>query len=88
MKYVKKPIPVEAIQIPASLSELNDWYKNAPDWFIDSEWYANSSGIVIPTLEGDMLCLWGSYIIYGPYKELYPCRKEVFESTYDEYTDN
>ncbi len=37
----------------------------------------------IHTLEGDMTAVPGDYIITGVKGELYPCKKEIFEATYD-----
>lgn len=90
MKYIKKPLTVEAIQLPENGDNIEDWiYLRAPDWFIEA--YENNKivtdpadkGLIVETLEGAMLCHWGGYIIRGePCHELYPCFKEVFELTY------
>jgi energy-converting hydrogenase Eha subunit B len=39
-------------------------------------------GLVIKTLEGDMLAAQGDYIIKGVEGEFYPCKPEIFEKTY------
>ena len=92
MRYVKKPIPVEAIQTPPTdtWSNIEEWLQTVPDWFIDAMEngtilldLVDNAGIMVQTLEGQMLCPWGSYIIRGPKGELYPCRRDVFEETYD-----
>lgn len=38
---------------------------------------------IIHTLEGDMLGKKGDYLITGVHGELYPCKKEIFEETYE-----
>lgn len=38
---------------------------------------------IISTLEGDMLGHKGDYLITGVNGEVYPCKKEIFEKTYD-----
>ena len=38
----------------------------------------------IPTLEGTMVAQPGDYIIKGVAGELYPCKPEIFEATYEE----
>ncbi len=43
--------------------------------------------IDIPTLEGTMTAKPGDYIIKGVQGELYPCRADIFEATYDEVAD-
>lgn len=86
MKYIKKPIPVEAVQIPFSKPtprEYLTWRKTVPNWLTSSDIWMTDDGLVIPTLEGDMLCGWGSYIIQGVEGEIYPCRRDIFEKTYE-----
>lgn len=85
MRYIKKPIPVEAIQLPLhrpTAREYLEWSKQAPTWLHNHDIWMTEEGLTIPTLEGNMLCGWGSYIIQGIQGEIYPCHKDVFESTY------
>lgn len=42
-----------------------------------------NKGIYINTLEGQMLASVGDYIIKGVNGELYPCKPDIFEKTYD-----
>lgn len=81
MMYVKKPIPVEAIQYTGdNLLSVTQFAK--------AHFYINSKGMLyISTLEGDMLCDKGSYIIRGVDGEYYPCRKDIFEKTYEVYEE-
>lgn len=79
MMYVKKPIPVEAIQYTGrNLLEVTQFAK--AHFSIDP-----SGNLYIDTLEGEMRCDAGSYIIRGVEGEYYPCRKDIFEKTYEEY---
>ena len=39
--------------------------------------------LVIKTLEGDHHVSWGDYIIQGVQGELYPCKPDIFEQTYE-----
>jgi hypothetical protein len=76
-KYVKKPIPVEAIQ----------WDGNNEDEvvnFIGEPAEIRGGSLYIKTLEGDMLAPIGSYIIKGVNGEFYPCREDIFKKTYEE----
>lgn len=90
MKYIKKPIPVEAFQLPEGY--LDDYTSLYPSWFLDARLEGIAikvkQGYMIHTLEGEMLCPWGSYIIQGVNGELYPCRREVFEISYEKYEPN
>ncbi|HLE04564.1 MAG TPA: hypothetical protein VI729_08150 [Anaerolineales bacterium] len=38
----------------------------------------------IPTLEGTMRCDPGDWIIRGVKGEVYPCKPDIFEATYEE----
>lgn len=46
--------------------------------------YQTDEDRVVHTLEGDMLAKAGSYIITGVRGEIYPCRQDIFEETYEE----
>ena len=90
MKYIKKPIPVEAVQIS---EDKNDFIDNYPRWFCDA--YDSGeirlsyafTGLIVKTLEGEMYAPWGSYIIRGVDGEIYPCREDIFEKTYEPYEE-
>lgn len=85
MKYRKKPIEVNAWQITDRVRE--------PDWVVDYRhdgkgiyWDRLSPDavwIIIPTLEGFMKAHCGDWIIQGVKGELYACRKDIFEETYE-----
>lgn len=65
-----------------------------PDWaadaFLGGVLYYGSHPDVSPmelfvrTLEGDMHVSVGDYIIQGVSGELYPCKPDIFEKSYDE----
>jgi hypothetical protein len=46
--------------------------------------YQTEEDITVHTLEGDMFAEKGSYIITGIHGEIYPCRKDIFEESYQE----
>jgi len=86
-QYRKKPVVIEAFKYGID---------PRPDWFSDkvtsnqiityvgtdvrdpSEYYCE-----IKTLEGIMRGDCGDYIIKGVQGEIYPCKPEIFEMTYD-----
>lgn len=45
--------------------------------------YQTQEDMIIHTLEGDMKATSGDYIITGVDGEQYPCKKEIFERTYE-----
>lgn len=60
-----------------------------PDWFWDVFAFrpelmdAEKLTLTIPTLEGDMVAQDGDWIIRGVKGELYPCKPDIFEATYE-----
>lgn len=77
-KYVKKPIPIEAIQYNGeNFDELQA--------FAGNNIYKNEEGIFIHTLEGElkMVNMAGYYLIKGVRGEFYFCEKAIFEETYE-----
>jgi len=78
-KYVKKPIPIEAIQYNGTnFEELVV--------FAGNDVYTQDGFIYIHTLEGDMKMVnkTGDYLIKGIRGEFYFCEKQIFEETYQE----
>ena len=75
-KYIKKPVEIEAIQL------LND-NKEEVHNFVGKSLTFSKYGAVVKTLEGEMSCEFGDYIIKGVKGEFYPCKKEIFEETYN-----
>ena len=77
MKYIKKPIPITAIQWNGlNADEIFDFMQENHPIF------SNNNDIIIHTLEGDMCAPVGSFIIKGVDGEFYPCRKDIFERSY------
>jgi len=77
MKYRKKPIIVEAEQwFPGK--EIKGVFTKLKNLDIDME-----VDPYIDTLEGRMKVNEGDYIITGIEGEIYPCKKSVFEATYE-----
>lgn len=80
MKYRKKPVEVEAWQI-GSNEEYPDWLIEAIEKDIATE--VTDNNWLICTLEGDHIGKAGDYIIQGVKGELYPCKPDIFEQTYE-----
>lgn len=86
MKYRKKPVVIDAIQLKAET--LQECYK-----FISPEignFPETGRGIdpddgkfKITTLEGVMIADINDFIIKGVNGEFYPCKPDIFEKTYD-----
>ena len=84
MKFRKKPVVIDArlwdgdpfrmIQWLESLNGNKHNYRVAFDL---------GAVMKIPTLEGEMTAQKGDWIICGVKGELYPCKPEIFEQTYE-----
>lgn len=96
MRYRKKPVVIEAFQMTQERRISNfDWPKwMHTAWCKDTteigalypENFPSSDGtdrLRIATLEGNQLVSWGDYIIQGVQGEIYPCKPEIFETTYE-----
>lgn len=93
-RFRKKPVEVDAVQWKGTnIREVLDFCYADKRWQegIESE-YVNGPGIGhvpplgtldIPTLEGTMTASAGDWIIRDVRGELYPCKPDVFEATYD-----
>ena len=83
MKFRKKPIVIEAMQLPLGADdaseELLDFLHSMP-----RPWNSERDGsLVIHTLEGDMMADPEDWIIRGVKGEFYPCKPDIFEATYE-----
>ena len=92
MKFVKKPIPIEAVQWTGSnRAEIANFCNQARFIYHDTAWEAGVAGVVVQlvihTLEGDMTAKQGDWIIKGIHGEFYPCAKDIFEESYEEYKE-
>lgn len=80
MKYRKKPVVIEARQYTAETKEeLLEWINRDS---INTA-YHHTGLIVIRTLEGEMNCSTGDWIIKGVNGEFYPCKPDIFGATYE-----
>lgn len=85
MKYRKKPVVVEA-WLPYTDEPMPNWYEEGLINHTIMERF-DGSGIDIKTLEGIMTASNGDYIIKGINGELYPCKPDIFEKTYEVVED-
>ncbi|MCC0696206.1 hypothetical protein [Clostridioides sp. ES-S-0048-02] len=87
-RFVKKAVEVEAFRLG---------YDDLPKWFVGNDRVCNfiqekciggNASCDLETLEGTMRANKGDYIIQGVKGEIYPCKADIFEMTYEkvEYT--
>lgn len=82
VKYQKKPVVIEAVQVTEdNIEDIWKWLgDNGTEAFLHRDF---PQSIVIQTLEGMMSAYVGSYVIKGVEGEFYPCKESVFDSSYD-----
>lgn len=113
MKFRKKPVVIEAMQMigePSETMAVCDWIRdNGYPWLVgnalepsalepegadgqpgDPGIYIDpaTGEVVIRTLEGDMRVSYGDWVIKGVEGELYPCKPDIFEKTYEPVEEN
>lgn len=84
MKFRKKPVVIDAYQLPPAGADVPASF----EVWCDEVGFANyESGrdetLIITTLEGDMTASPGDWIIRGVKGEFYPCKPDIFAATYD-----
>jgi hypothetical protein len=93
MKYRKKTVVIEAFKYEGDLMNSDGNYC-VPDWAVKAYesaiLYVDAINdkeppcdLFIHTSEGRMLVNVGDYVIKGVNGELYPCKPDIFEKTYE-----
>lgn len=95
-KFRKKPVVIEAFQLTYDCAMSKEYI---PVWAYE----ANKDGIlgigvvskvknsqyaIIKTLEGEMRADANDWIIQGVNGEIYPCKPDIFEKTYEKVLSN
>ena len=81
MKFTKKPVVIEAEQwngTDASFEAIGDLAYGG-----NRNIQQLGDKLEIPTLEGVMTASLGDWIIKGVSGEVYPCKPDIFEMTYE-----
>ncbi|HEX9213178.1 MAG TPA: hypothetical protein VF901_21935 [Bradyrhizobium sp.] len=82
-KFRKKPVVIEAWQYRPARNHLPSWLRDA--LYDGSVWEQGGETpyMTIKTLEGEMRASSGDWIIKGVKNEIYPCKPDIFEATYE-----
>ncbi|MFZ4580448.1 MAG: hypothetical protein ACOYOB_18845 [Myxococcota bacterium] len=79
-KFRKKPVVIEAFRYG---------HDDSPDWMeeaLEKEFarvHESPARIAIDTPEGTMTARRGDWVIRGIHGEIYPCKHEIFQATYE-----
>ena len=89
MKFRKKPVVIEAVQIHKRMDITS------PDWWAEAvrqnkvilhgmgKFTRDQPWVEIETLEGVMRGDQSDWVIRGVKGELYPCKPDIFDATYE-----
>lgn len=87
MKYRKKPVTIEAVKWRGDNWPEVFKFINAPEGNMENYAQRPDGTLGIVTLEGTMTANVGDWVIRGVKGELYPCKPDIFEATYDAVHD-
>ena len=88
MKYRKKSVVIEAFKLNSRGLIGEEWFWDAVSenriiTYNFGKNYPQDAWCEIKTLEGIMVAKTGDYIIRGVEGEIYPCKPDIFEKTYE-----
>ncbi|HGF8314830.1 TPA: hypothetical protein QFE13_001542 [Enterococcus faecium] len=88
MKYRKKPVVIEAFKLNSRGLIGEEWFWDAVSenriiTYNFGKNYPQDAWCEIKNLEGIMVAKTGDYIIRGIEGEIYPCKPDIFEKTYE-----
>lgn len=88
MIYRKLPIEVEAYQFTnETKNQVYSWASQIQMNIHPTIDEFGNPALLVPTLEGEMICSIGDYLIKEPFptdwRKVYPCKPDIFEETYE-----
>ena len=94
MEYRKKPVVIEAVQwtggdhrtVAEFLGHPHDEYLKSEGKNFCIDHTKVKGGLIIKTLEGEHVATIGDWIIKSVKGEFYPCKPDIFKTTYEPYT--
>jgi hypothetical protein len=87
--YRKKPVEVQAMPVREAFVYARVEWHRLPKWLADAYdtgevmFLHHPDRITIKTLEGTMTANIDDWLIQGVQGELYPCKPDIFEATYE-----
>ena len=84
MRYRKKPIEINAIQFLGDDKNIKECMDFCPALMCQTYGLNKANNtFMIKTLEGNMTCSKGDWIVEGINGEFYPIKNDIFEKTYE-----
>lgn len=97
MKFRKRPIVIDAIRYTGKIEDLDGLmlkidgqqqpYYMTPEMAGLNAAHEPGKPLYIPTAEGVLTVQVGDFVIRGLKGELYPCKPDIFSSTYERAED-
>ena len=83
-KFRKKPVVIEAMEITSDgWPDVCSWVNSGLPPEANSRCSPQGRGLAIRTLGGTMYGMIGDWVIKGVKGEFYPCKPDIFISTYE-----
>lgn len=88
-KFRKKPVVVEAFQWLGRSWDVPDWARHHRDLdfpvtaAVDFEDGCEDDSLCVQTLHGRTRAILGDWVIRGTSGDLWPCKPDIFEATYE-----
>jgi len=79
MQYRKKPVVIDAEIYDGTASSIEKIMKMGGSREVNN----TPEGLYITTLEGTMKANIGDWVIKGVKGEIYPCKPDIFDATYE-----
>lgn len=87
MRYIKKPVVIEAWPVSDIIKNAESNWKGLPESVRNAyergEFVFTSEAVHVKTLEGVHITHEGDMLIKGVRGEFYGCKPDIFEATYD-----
>ncbi len=86
-KFRKKPVVIDAVRAHDAILAASQRWSDLPDWlaakYEEGGLVFASDHVSIPTMEGTMRAERSDWIIRGVQGEIYPCKPDIFDATYE-----
>ncbi len=87
-RFRKKPIEIEALRFTnENKDRVYSWATSIQQNIHPAFDEGHQPILIVPTLEGEMICSLGDYLIKEPFptdwRKIYPCKPDIFEKTYE-----
>jgi len=87
-EFKKRSVTIRAIHFTDECKEMVFNTLREVQQNIAPSYNGGSPCLLIPTLEGEMIANLNDWVIQGIKGELYTCKPEIFEQTYEETYEN